>query len=163
MNKILKFVICAVATTSAQPCAAADWWYLSTDDSGLVTFADAQSLRSEGKIVTVWIESFPFESRRSVGSQKTLIKVDCQRHTLKHEFWTAYGPRGDVLHQESSNEPPTPIIPETPGEDIAWFGCDGPAKWKAHGFQSVLNPADWTKTAHAIRERSIKPQRRGNP
>ena len=121
-NAILHAAAAAHFVTAAAPASAENWQAFGADEDGTTAFLDTDSVVASGNLRTFAMK-YVVPSIPNVSYTVIRQRVDCASRTVALLHMTAFGTKGEVILDQDTTEPPSPVRPGTKGETVFQKVC----------------------------------------
>ena len=145
----MRSLACLLVLVGAQ-ATAADWWMITPASSNpqVVEMGDAASIRTEGRLISIWTHRFYAVPDRRVKSALLHYQVDCDRRATREGRFIDFDASLKTIESGGDSEANNwiDIAPDTVGDRIVTFACASPAYRKQH-FIKVRAGQDYRAVA----------------
>ena len=121
-NAILHAAAAALFLAAATPASAENWQAFGADEDGTTAFLDTDSIVASGNVRTFSMK-YVVPSIPNVSYTVIRQRVDCAARTVALLHMTAFGAKGEVILDQDTTEPPSPVRPGTKGETVFGKVC----------------------------------------
>ena len=116
-NGFLHAAAATILLIATAPANAENWQNFGTDDDGTTAYVDTDSIVASGNIRTFAMK-YVVPSIPNVSYTVIRQRVDCAGRTVTVVHMTAFGTKGEVILDQDSTEPPSPVRSGTKGETV---------------------------------------------
>ncbi len=116
-NVILHAAAAAFLLAAASPANAENWQAFGADEDGTTAFLDIDSIVASGNVRTFSMK-YVVPSIQNVSYTVIRQRIDCTGRTVALLHMTAFGTNGEVVLDQDTTQPPSPVRPGTKGETV---------------------------------------------
>lgn len=139
-------IILATVLISGNVCA--EWTRIGGGEGDSDLYVDVDTFRRNGSKIKLWtmqnFKTLQGAGKQKYQSSKAQWELDCEEEQLRIPAYLGFTGKkgtGQTVSDYASNEPWTPVVPQSLGEVVFNTGCHTPAqrKWTLLGSRSIDN------------------------